>query len=146
MRRYLFDDLVIEREQAQAIIEVSQESFVASGYGFWRIVLKEDDTSIGFCGLRRFNDEHIAGEQVELLYGLTATQWGKGIATEAAQAGLRYGFEQIRLTRIYAGTDPPNIASFRVMERLDMCFDHQAEIGGIDTRYYVITRDAYLSR
>lgn len=146
VRRYICDDMEIVREQVQAVIETSQESFISTGFGFWRIDLKEDGRSIGFCGLRRFADQYRAGEQVEILYGLTATQWRKGFATEAANRVLQFGFEQTELRQFYAGADQPNTASVRVMERLGMSFDHQVEINGLVTHHYAITRDAYLTR
>ena len=146
VRRYLWDDLVIGREQAQAIIEASQESFAEHGFGFWRIALIESEASIGFCGLRHFSNTQTGGNRVEILYGLTPTQWGKGLAAEATQAVLRFGFESLHLEQIYAGADTPNVASFRVMERLGMQFDHTTELNGLVARYYVIVRAAYFAQ
>jgi [ribosomal protein S5]-alanine N-acetyltransferase len=45
---------------------------------------------------------------------------GKGYATEAAAALLRYGFESLRVHRVIATCQPENPASWRVMERLGM--------------------------
>lgn len=146
VRRYLWDDLVISREQAQAVIEASQECFAEPGFGFWHVALKESETSIGFCGLRYFSDAQVDGNRIEILYGLTSAQWHKGLAVEAAQAVLRFGFEALRLEQIYAGADPPNAASFRVMERLGMHFDHVTELNGLTAHYYVITHADYLAR
>lgn len=145
VRRYLWDDLVIARAQAQAVIAASQESFNLDGYGFWRVDLKESDSLIGFCGLRHFSNAQVGTERVEILYGLNPLQWGKGLAAEAARAVLGFGFEELMLKQIYAGADPPNVASFRVMERLRMRFDHLTELNGLAASYYVITREAYLS-
>jgi ribosomal-protein-alanine N-acetyltransferase len=53
---------------------------------------------------------------------------------------LRYGFEELGLERIYAGTDPPNRASVRVMEKVGMRFDRQTEINGLAAIYYMLSR------
>lgn len=45
---------------------------------------------------------------------------GKGYATEAARAMLRYGFETLGVHRIIATCQPENIGSWRVMEKLGM--------------------------
>jgi RimJ/RimL family protein N-acetyltransferase len=45
---------------------------------------------------------------------------GRGYATEAAAALLRYGFETLRLHRIIATCQPENTPSWRVMEKLGM--------------------------
>jgi [ribosomal protein S5]-alanine N-acetyltransferase len=68
---------------------------------------------------------------------------GQGLAVEAAHAVLRFGFEQAQLDRIYAGADPPNAASFRVMEKLGMRFAHQTQLHGLQAIYYVITRAGF---
>lgn len=38
--------------------------------------------------------------------------------TEAFAAVLRFGFEQMRLQRIWATADPENVASWRLMEHV----------------------------
>lgn len=143
VRRYLWDDQIISREQAREVIEASLASFATDAYGFWLLQLKESHRPVGFCGLRRFSDAQIAAGQVEILYGVTPDEWGKGLAVEAARAVLHFGFEQAQLERIYAGADPPNAASFRVMEKLGMRFDHQTELHGLPAIYYVITRAGF---
>jgi [ribosomal protein S5]-alanine N-acetyltransferase len=146
VRRFLWDDIVISREQAAAVIEASQESFDQFQFGFWRVDLKPDYLPIGFCGLRHFSDAQVGANQVEILYGLSPVFWGKGLALEAAQGVLQFGFEKLKLAQIYAGADPPNVASFRVMERLGMHFDHETEINGLSTRFYVTTREDYFAK
>ena len=62
----------------------------------------------------RVCDDHGAWE---LSYGLRRDRWGMGYATEAAQACLRHGFEDLGLERIVADVDPDNIASIHVLEK-----------------------------
>ena len=45
---------------------------------------------------------------------------GRGYATDAARAILRYGFETLGLHRVIANCQPENVASWRVMEKLGM--------------------------
>ena len=70
----------------------------------------------GYCGLLRVE----IAERVELPYALLPRWWGKGIATEAAKACLRFAFEEADLARVVAGADTPNTASLRVIEKLAM--------------------------
>jgi ribosomal-protein-alanine N-acetyltransferase len=134
VRRYLWDDRVITLDDACAVVDASITSFAARGFGFWVVRWLASDESIGFAGLREFGD---AGE-IELLYGLLPQRWGQGIATEAARAVLEYGFRRCGLDRIYAGADPPNDASIRVIELLGMQFDSRRTIDGIEALYYVL--------
>lgn len=136
VRKFLWDDQVIPRETAAAVVESGIESFLHNGFGFWAIYLKNHAELIGFSGLRRFTEDDAEESEVELLYGVAPERWGTGIATEAARAVLRYGFECLKLPQIYAGADPPNVASFRVIEKLGMKFARRAVINGVEAIYY----------
>jgi len=46
--------------------------------------------------------------------------WGRGYATEAASEILDFGFDVLLLHRVWAGCDPENVASARVLEKLGM--------------------------
>jgi ribosomal-protein-alanine N-acetyltransferase len=150
VRRYLWDDVKITREQAQEVVTQSIELFGSRGIGFWVVCLLEPgnriearsanegrvtaptEPVIGFCGLRPFGDP----PEIEILYGLRPEYWGRGLATEAAQGVLEYGFKVLELDRIYAGADPPNASSFRVMERLGMKFAKRVQLGETEAIYY----------
>ncbi len=136
VRKFLWDDQIIPRERAVAVVESSVEYFRSFGFGFWRASLKSDPALAGFGGLRHFDYPKTSKKEVELLYGIAPLHWGKGLATEIAGAVLRYGFEENNLECIYAGADLPNIASFRVMERVGMKFDAQVTVNGIENLYY----------
>jgi ribosomal-protein-alanine N-acetyltransferase len=143
VRKFLWDDQVIPRETAIAVVESSIESFVNHGFGFWAICFNNDPELIGFGGLRHFTEDGGVTSEVEILYGVAPERWGKGIATEAAGAALRYGFEERELAHIYAGADPPNAASFRVIEKLGMKFARKTVVNGVETLYYLMSRDDY---
>jgi len=57
---------------------------------------------------------------VELGYWIGVPYWGNGYATEAAQAVVRYGFEQFGLNRIFAGHFKQNVASGNVLRKIGM--------------------------
>jgi RimJ/RimL family protein N-acetyltransferase len=143
VRKFLWDDQIIPRETAVAVVESSIYSFVNHGFGFWTICFNNDPALIGFGGLRHFTADGADASEVEILYGVAPGHWGKGVATEAAGAVLRYGFEERKLAHIYAGADPPNVASFRVIEKLGMKFSRKMVVNGLDVIYYAICRDDY---
>src|SRR5262249_23546027 len=94
-----------------------------------------------FCGLRHFAEDGAESSEVEILYGVAPGHWGKRIATEAAGAVLRYGLGDRRLAQIYAGADPPNVASFPVIEKLGMKFARKTNVNGVEALYYVLSRN-----
>ncbi len=143
MRKYLWDDKTISLETAAEIIGDSIASFGSNGYGFWTINLKNAPGLIGFSGLRQFESELSDRPEVEILYGLSPEYWGRGIAGEAARAVLRFGFEEIGLEKIFAGADPPNYASFRVMEKTGMQRTKLIEINNLPALYYSLARSDF---
>jgi RimJ/RimL family protein N-acetyltransferase len=58
--------------------------------------------------------------QAELGYWIGKPYWGRGLATEAARAVLRYGFEDLRLNRVHANHFLHNASSGRVLEKIGM--------------------------
>lgn len=140
VRRYLFDDEIVSRERVALEIEGSGTTFARSGWGLWAVLPREDPSPlIGFCGYREFYDP----PQVQLLYGLDPRWWGRGLATEAARAMIRYGFEELGMERIVAATDAPHQASVRVMERCGLRFEKRTTIDGLNTLFYTLDRDAF---
>lgn len=59
----------------------------------------------------------------ELGYWLGVPFWGRGYATEAGRAVLRYGFEECALHRIYACHYTRNAASGGVIRKLGMTYE-----------------------
>ena len=57
---------------------------------------------------------------IELGYTLARTYWGRGYATEAAEACLALGLDLLGAPRIIALADEENVASQRVAERIGM--------------------------
>ena len=83
------------------------------------ITLRSDGRQIGGIGLT-VDEPH---RHAELGYWLGVEYWGKGYATEAAREMLRYGFEKLRLHRIFASHFKHNPASGRVLKKLGMRYE-----------------------
>jgi RimJ/RimL family protein N-acetyltransferase len=141
VRRFLWDDIMIPADRVVTEINRSIASFYIYQFGIWALSLLPDPRIIGFCGLRRFGDS----TDVELLYALYPQYWHQGLAAEASRAVLRYGFEQLNLHSIYAGSDPPNTASQTLMKRLGMIFVKRLRINDLDADYFAITRSEFLA-
>ena len=61
--------------------------------------------------------------QAGLGYCYRPDAWGRGYATEAAGTLVRFGFDVLMLHRIWAGCDPGNEASIRVLEKAGMTME-----------------------
>jgi [ribosomal protein S5]-alanine N-acetyltransferase len=140
VRRWLWDGNVIERDVAVGIVAESIASFQQRRFGFW--VIESGETFVGFTGLRAIPD----AEDIELYYGLDPARWGRGYATEASRAILRYGFDVAGLDPIYIRTDGPNLASVEVMKRLGAEYVRTDPIGAFgSTIVYGVRRGAPLA-
>jgi RimJ/RimL family protein N-acetyltransferase len=139
MRRFLWDDTLVSREQTAAEIERSCASFAEHGFGYWLVFTRERTSAVGFCGLRHSGEP----PEVELLYGIDSMECGLGLATEASAAVLRYAFESLELDRVFASADAPNTASFRVMDKLGMHFVRRSGEGEDALLHYALSRAAF---
>jgi [ribosomal protein S5]-alanine N-acetyltransferase len=93
--------------------------------GLWATVHKETGKFIGRCGLLPWE---IDGQlEVEIAYLLDKSFWHQGLATEAAQGILQYGFEKLNLARLICLIDPENIASQRVAQRIGMTLEKRVD-------------------
>lgn len=139
VRRYLWDDQVIPRERAASVVAESVELFEKDGSGLWAVSLVEDGALVGFCGFMFFHDP----PRLQLLYAVAPEHWGRGFATEAARAMIRYGFERLGLRRVEASADAPNAASLRVLEKAGMKFERRECLHGLETVFYSIAREDF---
>ena len=80
------------------------------------VVTAGDDRLIGAIGLHMDTSEL----QAMLGYCYHRSAWGHGYATEAARAIVGFGFEVLLLHRVWAGCDPDNTPSARVLEKVGM--------------------------
>jgi [ribosomal protein S5]-alanine N-acetyltransferase len=104
VRQYLFDDILLTRQETEKHIEA------ALTHDAW--VVELDGAVVGFTSLRP------AGSDRELMIAISERCWGRGVAFDAARAAMRHGFEVLKLDRILAGVDLPNRRSHRLMARL----------------------------
>ena len=80
------------------------------------IIEKKDGSKIGF--IAHFYVLHVAGRQLEIGYSLVPSERGKGYCTEATQLMVDYLFLSKDTMRIQAQTDPRNVASHKVLEKV----------------------------
>lgn len=112
------------------------------GFSMSPAVRKSDGAFVGWGGIQPLEE---TGE-IEVGYGFDKPYWGRGYATELAAAWLRYGFERAGLARIVAVAAPENMGSRRVMEKLGMSYERDAEHYGSVCACYAISREEFAPR
>lgn len=140
VQKYLSPENRRARAQVKTILDNSVEHWKRRGFALWCVSEKSRDTMCGYCGFQYFDET----PAVEILFAFHKNAWGKGFATEAANASLRFGFERLQLKKIYAATHPENTASRAVLEKIGMVFETRTTHYGIDTATYSISRGGFV--
>ena len=95
------------------------------GFGLFATELRGSDRFLGFIGLSvpEFLPEVLPA--VEIGWRIARDAWGQGLATEGARAALRFGLSELELGRIISIHQVGNLASARIMEKLEMHFERR---------------------
>lgn len=81
------------------------------------LVLKAEGRLVGNCDIRI---ENVEQREASIGYELDSRYWGQGLATEAAQRIVRFGFEPLKLHRIWAQCVAVNVGSAHVLHKIGM--------------------------
>ena len=120
------------REQMRRWLQRNLDHQRQFGYGLFSVILKEDRTLIGDCGLENME---LDGQAVaELGYDFRSAYWNQGYATEAARAVRDYAFDVLHLPKLVSLIRVGNLASKRVAEKVGMHFVE--EFTRYETRYW----------
>lgn len=109
------------------------------GFSLWVVEDRATGAPLGDCGLKHLED----GPEVEVGYRFAKAHWGRGYASEAAAASVRYGFQELQLPRIVAVVDPLNTASCRVIEKIGLKYQHAALYYARTLSYFALNREDY---
>lgn len=146
---------LLDRAASDAAAARMQAHIDRHGFGFWALEAPGEAGFVGMAGLMHVTFEAPFAPAVEAGWRLARGYWGRGYATEAAQASLDYGFggagdhetaRGLGLHEIVAFAVPGNTPSRRVMERLGMThdpasdFDHPALPEDSPLRRHVLYR------
>jgi [ribosomal protein S5]-alanine N-acetyltransferase len=93
------------------------------GFGLWLLRDRDTGALAGRGGLQ-YTDA-IGGFAVEAAWAIVPELWGRGLATELANASARVAFHSLGLHEVIAITLPGNVASRRVMDKAGFVYDRQ---------------------
>ena len=118
--RFIGDGHVQDRAEAATMLARIRQGWTEHGFGRWAVERRSDSAFVGFCGpgfLKSFPE--LAGEP-EIGWRLPRTLWGTGYATEAAVASRDDFFRTTGYDHLISLSQPGNVASQRIMEKLGM--------------------------
>lgn len=103
-------DALATREEAEDLYQRWDNHWHRHGFGYW--VVCESAVPRGFCGVKfmRLPERQV----LNLFYRFAPAAWGKGFASEAATAVVRWVTAHVPDQQVIARVRPDNVASQRV--------------------------------
>lgn len=134
---------VLTEPESNTMAKKIEDLITQRGWGLWAVELKSNNQFIGFVGLHIPDASLPASPCVEIGWRLDKSYWGKGYATEGANAALTYAFEVLGLDDVVSFTSIGNNKSRAVMQRLNMTntqqnFEHPILPEGHKLREHVL--------
>lgn len=121
VHQFLGNKPVLTIEQSLADIAYIQQQYIQNGIGRWAVIEKDSNQFVGWSGLKLIKETYNNHcNYYDLGYRFIKKFWGKGYATESAQASMKYGFYTLKLNEIIGIADIENIASIKVLEKLGL--------------------------
>ncbi|MFC9337260.1 GNAT family N-acetyltransferase [Streptomyces sp. NPDC057020] len=145
--RWIRDGSVRDEQQTRSGIQAWESEWDAQGFGLFAVEIRSTGELAGFTGLSvpAYLPEVLPA--VEVGWRLGRSHWGQGLATEAAAAVVRFGFEERRLERIVSVAQVGNAASERIMTKLGMrpLRETVSPSGGRRVRVFALSSHEYVT-
>ena len=140
--RFIGNGATLTREGSGEQISRFLRHWEERGFGLWALEEKESGAFVGFAGLAYREDWAEGGRKTEVGWRLDRAFWGRGLATEAAEASVAYGLEHIGLERIISIIQPENTASRRVAEKAGLTLSGETRWRNNAVVWYAIDQPA----
>lgn len=127
--RFIGDRNVRAIEEAdQYLLDGNIKSYQEYGFGFYVVVIKETNESIGTCGIKKREGL----DDIDIGFGFFPKFMGNGYGYEAASATLDYALNVLKIKRIVAIVDPENVASIGLIKKIGLQFEKMIQLSQKD--------------
>jgi RimJ/RimL family protein N-acetyltransferase len=134
--RYVGEGKTFNRQETWRAVSSMLGHWLLRGYGMWAVELKGTGEMIGRAGF--INPEGWPG--FELGWMIAKPYWGRGYATEAAEAALAFAFRELAQDKVISLIRRDNLPSIRVAEKIGAQFDSEVDVLGAPALVYACTR------
>lgn len=104
-------------------------SYREYGFGFYVVVIKETQESIGICGIVKREGL----EDIDIGFAFFPQFMSKGYGYEAASATLNYALNDLKIKRIVAIIDPENVSSIGLIKKIGLVFEKMIQLSPKET-------------
>jgi [ribosomal protein S5]-alanine N-acetyltransferase len=134
--RFIGDRNVHSIEEArQFLLNGYLKSYETHGFGFYVVIEKATQNSIGMCGLVKRNTL----EDVDIGFAFMPEFMGKGYGFEAASATLNYAENVLKLEKTIAIVDPENVVSIALIKKIGLQFEKMVRLSADDIELMLFT-------
>jgi RimJ/RimL family protein N-acetyltransferase len=120
--------------QTAAYLARNLQHWTDYGFGLWILRDAGGGEPVGRAVLRHLLVDGV--DEVEVGYAFYPPFWGRGLATEIANACLELGRRRLHLTTIVAVTSPTNLASQHVLQKVGLVFEREfTHEGGLSSLF-----------
>ena len=132
----------LSKEQVRARLEQEIATQSEHGVQYWPIFLLETGDHVGCAGLRPYD---LAQKILEIGFHIRSNCWRSGYASEAARAVTLFAFDSLKLAGLFAGHNPKNEASRKLLLKLGFRYTHDEfyEPTGLKHPSYLLTSNDY---
>lgn len=147
VHKYLGNEPISKMEEAEYAVNFIRAQYKSNGIGRWATIEKSSGDFIGWSGLKYLTEaENGHVNFYDVGYRFIPAYWGKGYATEASLAALKYGFEQFNTDKIVGTANELNLASINVLTKCGLIFKNKFMWKDIRCNWMEIQREAWENR
>ena len=140
-------DIPFDPDAGAAMLNRHVGHWDRNGFGLWAVMERHSDEIIGWVGPSHPAFIPELSDRIEIGWTLRPPWWGRGIATEGAEAAIDAVFEHLDTDEVISLIHHTNARSIGVAQRLGM--RHARDVLhpelGEDLRVYALSRSAWRS-
>jgi [ribosomal protein S5]-alanine N-acetyltransferase len=143
--KFIVADGKMLKEQVHQRLKKEIETFNKANIQYWPIYSIETHDNVGCCGVRPYDSEK---NIFEMGIHLKEHYWGKGFAKEACSSVIEYSFNTLRVNALFAGHNPKNTSSARLLKKLGFKYTHDEFYPptGLYHPSYLMTKQDYIDK
>ena len=107
------------------LLNGSIKSYAENGFGFYAVIDKSTNQSIGMCGLIKRDTL----PDIDIGFAFLPNLISKGFGFEIASATLEYALNILKIKRIIAIVNPDNEKSIGLIKKIGMQFEEMIKFG-----------------
>jgi len=126
----------LSRRDSWNVLTMLAGHWMIRGFGFWAVEELNSKKFVGRVGIWR--PEGWPG--TEIGWGISRHYWGKGYATEAAEAAKKWAFEKLDINELISVIHPDNEPSKKVALRINETYKKTVEVSGKTSDIYAVSK------